>query len=172
MPRFFRRLAEGVFDHEDVARRSTELARWINAAISHYAIERDGLTLVGFSNGANIAAAMMLLRPEGSESLRSAILIRAMIPVPAQTSATPALASALESASAPAATHARVLVLAGARDPIVPASNSAELAAMLRGRGIETSLEMLNAGHEITREDVTLARTWLGVGAANQTPGA
>ena len=164
MPRFFRRLAEGVFDHEDVARRAAELARWINAALSHYAIERDGLTLVGFSNGANIAAAMMLLRPEGAEHLRSAIFIRAMVPVPAQTS--------VAEAPAAGAGRPRVLVLAGARDPIVPASNSAELAALLRRRGIETSLEMLHAGHEITREDVTLARTWLGAGGAGQAPGA
>src|SRR3979411_1767998 len=78
MPRFFRRLAEGVFDVEDLKKRTHELADFITAAARHYKIDIEKVVAVGYSNGANIAASMLLLRPE---ILRAAILFRAMVPL-------------------------------------------------------------------------------------------
>ncbi len=78
MPRFFRRLAEGVFDEEDVIRRAHELADFVVAAAVRYEFDPKRVTAVGYSNGANIAAAILLLR---SEVLASAVLFRAMVPL-------------------------------------------------------------------------------------------
>src|SRR5437764_11992855 len=78
MPRFFRRLAEGIFDEEDVIRRANELADFIPAAAAKYAFDPGRLTAVGYSNGANIAAAVLLLCPG---VIKSAVLLRAMVPL-------------------------------------------------------------------------------------------
>lgn len=142
MPRFFRRLAEGVFDHEDVVRRAHELADFVTAAV-----ERHGLAApvaVGFSNGANIAAAMMLLRPD---VLGGAVLIRAMVPLPQPPQA--------DLSGKP------VLILSGGMDPIVPEEDAGRLAAQLTAAGAEVEHEILPAGHGLTQADVTLARRWL-----------
>jgi phospholipase/carboxylesterase len=143
MPRFFRRLAEGVFDHEDVVRRAHELADFVAATTRAHGLARP--VAVGFSNGANIAAAMLLLRPE---VLDGAVLIRAMVPLP----------------DPPAAdlSGRRVLVLSGAMDPIVPEEQAAELAAQLSTAGAAVEHEVLPAGHGLTQADVTLARRWFG----------
>lgn len=141
MPRFFRRLAEGVFDHEDVVRRAHELAHFVAAATRAHGLARP--VAVGFSNGANIAAAMLLLRPE---VLDGAVLIRAMVPLP----------------DPPAAdlSGRRVLILSGAMDPIVPEDEAAELTAQLSTAGAAVEHEVLPAGHGLTQADVTLARRW------------
>src|SRR6266567_1473638 len=78
MPRFFRRFAEGVFDVEDLKHRTNELADFVAAAAQHYGFAADKVVAVGYSNGANIAASMLLLRPE---ILRGAVLFRAMVPL-------------------------------------------------------------------------------------------
>src|SRR5881398_4255125 len=78
MPRFFRRLAEGVFDLEDLKIRTNELADFVAAAAQHYGFSSDKVVAVGYSNGANIAASMLLLRPE---ILHGAVLFRAMVPL-------------------------------------------------------------------------------------------
>src|SRR5712671_8177926 len=78
MPRFFRRLAEGVFDLEDLKTRTNELADFVTAAARHYKLASDHIVAVGFSNGANIAASLLLLRPE---IMHGAILFRAMVPL-------------------------------------------------------------------------------------------
>lgn len=106
MPRFFRRFAEGVFDEKDVVRRAHELADFVLAAADKYSFELSRLTAVGYSNGANIAAAMMLLRPE---VLPSAVLLRAMLP--------------LSNPPVPDLAGKRVLLSAGETDPIIPLSN-------------------------------------------------
>ncbi len=144
MPRFFRRLAEGVFDLDDLRARTHQLADFIAAAATHYGFDPAGLTAVGFSNGANIAAAVMLLRPE---AIRSAILLRAMVP--------------LEPDSPPDLMGARVFLAAGREDPIIPAANTERLARMLAGFGAEMSLEWFPVGHQLTRDDVDAAKAWL-----------
>jgi phospholipase/carboxylesterase len=142
MPRFFRRLREGVFDEEDVRRRADELADFVTAAREAYGIAAP--VAVGFSNGANIAAAMMLLRPE---ALSGAVLLRAMVPlaVPPSTriDGTP------------------VLLLSGVADPIVPEENARRLAAQLAAAGAAVEHRMLPAGHGLSQADASLARQFL-----------
>src|ERR1700739_2030876 len=115
MPRFFRRLAEGVFDLEDLTRRTHELADFVIAAAQHYEINLKNIVAVGYSNGANIAASMLLLRPE---ILSAAILFRAMVPLVPETK--------------PNLNSKHIWIGAGAQDPIVPASNTEELVELLR----------------------------------------
>src|SRR5215470_12023193 len=115
MPRFFRRLAEGVFDLEDLKYRTNELTDFVTAAAQHYGFASDNLVAVGYSNGANIAASMLLLRPE---ILACAILFRAMVP--------------LHPDKLPSLSSVRVWISAGSYDPIVPGSETNELAEILR----------------------------------------
>ncbi|WP_256806290.1 alpha/beta hydrolase [Bradyrhizobium sp. Bra64] len=147
MPRFFRRLAEGVFDEEDVRRRAHELGDFVSEARQRYGIAAP--VAVGFSNGANIAAALLLLEPN---VLAGAILLRAMVPLSDSPKA--------ELGGKP------VLLLSGQGDPIVPASNSARLAALLSQAGADVTHKVLPAGHQLSQADVTLARDWIGNVAA------
>jgi phospholipase/carboxylesterase len=146
MPRFFRRLAEGVFDEDDVRRRADELADFISAAR-----ERHGLPqpiAVGYSNGANIAAAMLLLRPE---ALAGAVLLRPMMPL--------GDAPVTRLAATP------VLVLSGSMDPIASVESTARLVSALGTAGAAVVHRELPAGHELSQADITAARTWLAAAA-------
>lgn len=143
-PRFFRRLAEGVFDLEDLKARTNELADFVTSASLHYQIDQQKIVAVGYSNGANIAASIVLLRPE---ILSAAILFRAMVPL------IPEKQPDLSSRS--------VFISGGAFDPIVPASNTKELVELLRNSGADVSVRFLQAGHELTSDDVDMAREWL-----------
>jgi phospholipase/carboxylesterase len=144
MPRFFRRLAEGVFDLEDLRNRTNELADFVSSAAKHYDIDSQKIIAVGYSNGANIAASMLLLRPE---ILSAAILFRAMVPL------IPDKQPDLASKSA--------FISAGSFDPIVPTSQTKQLAELLRDAGADVTVRFLQSGHELTAEDVDLAREWL-----------
>jgi phospholipase/carboxylesterase len=141
MPRFFRRLAEGVFDEADVKARAHELADFITQAREAYGLEAP--VAVGFSNGANIAAAVLMLRPE---ALAGAVLLRAMVPL----------------SEMPAADllGKRILMLSGAMDPIIPEENAARLAASLSASGAEVKHETLPVGHGLSQADLSLAKNW------------
>jgi phospholipase/carboxylesterase len=138
MPRFFRRLAEGVFDEDDVQRRAHELADFIDDARARYRIAAP--TALGYSNGANIAAALLLLRPE---VLSDAILLRAMTP--------------LSSAQPPDLAGKRVLMISGAQDSIVPAPSAVRLADLLRRGGAAVDHRVLPLGHALSNMDIKLA---------------
>ena len=142
MPRFFRRLAEGVFDEADLRQRTADLAAFITAAQAEYGLPAP--IAVGFSNGANIAASLLMLSPA---SLRGAVLIRAMVPY----------------AQPPAATipGTPVLLLSGAADPIVPAANAARLAAQLGTAGAIVTHRTLPVGHGLSEADLEIMSTWL-----------
>lgn len=142
--RFFKRLREGVFDQDDLRIRTRALSRWIAAAIDAYRIDPALATMVGFSNGANIAAAMLLA---GVAPIGRAILIRAMVPF------TP---DPLPDLSA-----VNVLMLSGRDDPIVPSANSERLADLLRRAGATVDHQVLDAAHNLTARDLTLAAQWL-----------
>ena len=142
MPRFFRRLAEGVFDEQDVIKRAHELADFIVESGKAYKLAKP--VAVGFSNGANIAAAILLLRPE---ALSGAILLRAMVPLAKPPQA--------ELAQKP------VLIISAASDPIIPASNANLLATMLKNAHADVTHVTLPTGHNLTQNDVTLATKWL-----------
>ncbi|GGF81685.1 hydrolase [Azorhizobium oxalatiphilum] len=142
MPRFFRRLAEGVFDEADVRRRAEELAAFIAAARARYDLPAP--VALGFSNGANIAAALLELIPD---ALAGAVLIRAMVPLKDMPKA--------NLAGKP------VLLLSGAMDPIVPEANAARLAADLTLMGAALTHKVLPVGHGLSQGDLTLAQAWL-----------
>ena len=142
MPRFFRRLSEGVFDEEDLRRRAAELAGFIAEARKAYGL--DAPIALGFSNGANIAAALLLLHPQ---AFAGAALLRPMTP--------------LRSAPPAALDGKPVLMLSGAADPIVPAANAGKLADLLKERGAAVRHETLPAGHGLTQADVAQTKSWL-----------
>ena len=144
MPRFFRRLAEGVFDEEDVIRRAHELADFVGVAAAKYSFDPKSLSAVGYSNGANVAAAVLLLRPG---VLTRAILFRAMVP--------------LMPATQPALVNTRVLICSGKHDPIVPVENIERLAAMLREAGADVALRFEEAGHQLVFAEIAAAKNWL-----------
>jgi len=144
MPRFFRRLVEGVFDMEDLQNRTHELADFVLAAAERYQIDRQNLVAVGYSNGANIAASMLLLRPE---ILAGAILFRALVP--------------LEPAKLPKLSGTRVWLGAGNRDSIIPLPETMRLVELLRTAGAEVTIEVFDAAHGLTGADISLARQWL-----------
>jgi phospholipase/carboxylesterase len=144
MPRFFRRLAEGVFDLEDLQKRTNELADFVVDATRHYKIDNTQVVAVGYSNGANIAASMLLLRPE---VLSVAILFRAMVPLVPEKQ--------------PDLSAARILISEGDHDPIVSAAEAGRLAGLFRNAGADVTVRFFPSGHELTGEDVDLAREWL-----------
>jgi phospholipase/carboxylesterase len=144
MPRFFRRLAEGVFDEPDVIRRTNELADFLPKAAEQYEFDLKQLTAVGYSNGANIAAAVLLLRPG---AITSAILLRAMVPL---TPDTP-----------PDLTGSRALICSGKCDPIIPVDNAERLAAMLREAGSDVTHRLADSGHQLVFDEIAAAKNWL-----------
>lgn len=146
MPRFFRRLAEGVFDQEDLARRTTELGLFLRGAGTRYGFDPARVTAVGFSNGANIAASLLLREPG---LVRQAVLFRAMVP--------------FEPTTPPALSGTRVRLGAGRRDPIVPLSQVERLSELFRSAGAMVDLDWRDAGHELHAAEVDDAARWLAV---------
>ena len=144
MPRFFRRLAEGVFDHEDLVNRTHELGEFVEQAVDKYGINRRRLFAVGFSNGANIAASLLLMYPR---LLAGAILLRAMVP--------------FEPERVPDLSGTPVYLAAGRSDQMVPPENTERLAQLLREAGAEVALDWQPGGHGIGPEEVQAARNWL-----------
>lgn len=144
MPRFFRRLAEGVFDEEDLRRRTHELVDFLAAAAAAYGFDPRRVVAVGFSNGANIAASALLLRPG---ALAGAALLRAMVPLVPEVM--------------PDLTGVPVLLSAGRFDPIVPQANTERLAGLLGEAGAEVTLRWQAASHALTPGEVAEVRDWL-----------
>ncbi|MEV6619902.1 alpha/beta hydrolase [Amycolatopsis sp. NPDC051106] len=142
--RWFRRLAEGVFDHEDVVKRAHQLADFVVEAREKYGLGDRRLVAVGFSNGANIAAAVTLLRPE---VVREAALFAAMSPVPAPPD--------LDLSAS------RVFLANGERDPMAPLASTEELIGLLRERGADVVTQRHPGGHQITADGVRAATKWI-----------
>jgi predicted esterase len=144
MPRFFRRLAEGVFDLEDLKFRTAELAEFAVAASDRYKFDLKRVIGVGFSNGANIAASLLLLRPG---VLHKAVLFRAMVPIVPDP--------------LPMLSGRSVLISSGDRDPLVSVQETQRLASLLRTAGADVTVIMQRAGHQLIQEDIAAARDWL-----------
>jgi phospholipase/carboxylesterase len=145
MPRFFRRLAVGQLDIPDLLVRTDELADWIVAAATDYGFNPEGVTALGLSNGANIAASMLFRRPG---VLAGAALLKPMLPYPPPED--------LDLAGTP------VLVISGGRDQFVPAEESEELAKALEARGARVSFQFdPEAGHGLTQDDLLGTARWL-----------
>lgn len=143
-PRFFRRLAEGVFDHEDLVFRTHELADFIEAAAEEYEFDISKLVAAGYSNGANIAASLMLLHPG---LLRAAVLLRAMIP--------------FEPEETPDLSRVPVFLAAGRLDRMIAPENTKRLAQILKEAGADLDLRWRDTGHALTYEEVAEAKEWL-----------
>jgi phospholipase/carboxylesterase len=141
--RWFRRFAEGRFDLPDVERRAAELAAWVDAAKLDFGLAGRPVMALGFSNGANIAAALLLRHPG---ALAGAVLLRGQ--------------ATIEAAGA-AAEGARVLLVSGVMDPIVPETEAARLTEALRAAGATVDHRLVPAGHGLTQQDVALAKAFL-----------
>ena len=147
MPRFFRRFGVGIFDIEDLKYRTEELARFIDAASERYEFSKTRLIAVGYSNGANIAASLILLDPQ---YLAAAVLFRAMVPF---------VPDVIRDFS-----HLSIFVGAGRMDPIVPSAQVEELGSIFESGGADVTISWRQGGHELAEDDVRAAKNWLSKG--------
>ncbi|MGG4467178.1 alpha/beta hydrolase [Paenibacillus alvei] len=143
MPRFFRRLAEGVFDIEDLKERTKELHDFLDSSAEQYGFDRRNIIAIGYSNGANIAASILFHYAKG---LKGAILHHPMVP--------------LRGIALPELTDVPVFISAGTNDPICPRSESEELTTLLEGAGANVTVHWENYGHQLTRTEVDAAAAW------------
>lgn len=144
MARFFRRIREGVFDLDDLRRRSADLAQFVASASSSYGFDPGKVVAVGYSNGANIAASLLLLHPG---VLAGAVLFHAMVPIVPE--------------SLPGLSGVPVFMASGRQDPIVPADQADELARLLGDSGANVTMSWENGGHSLTMTEVEAATEWL-----------
>ncbi|MBV9642489.1 MAG: alpha/beta hydrolase [Verrucomicrobia bacterium] len=142
MPRFFRRIAEGVFDLEDLIARTHELGDFVDEFKTDH--EQSRIIAVGYSNGANIAAGMLLLRPT---TLAGAVLFRAMVPLVPE--------------KLPDLREIRVFLASGGRDPLIGPQAASDLRQLLERCGALVSHRWIEGGHQLTQEDLSAARQWL-----------
>lgn len=142
--RFFRRLSPGVFDLNDLRHRTNELADFVLAASQSYQLDTSQIIAIGYSNGANIAASMLLLRPE---ILQAAILLRPMLPLVPDV--------------LPDLTTKAVFIRAGRSDELVPVAQTEVLAQVLRQAGAAVTEHWMDGGHNLSHEDIREARIWL-----------
>lgn len=144
MPRFFRRLAIGVFDLEDLHARTHELAHFISDAVKAYELDPARIVAVGYSNGANIAASLLLLHPG---MLKAAALLHAMVP--------------FEPKERTMLRGTEVLITAGRRDTMVAEGEAQRLADIYTASEAEVTLMWQPGGHELTQAELDTVRNWL-----------
>ncbi len=144
LPRFFRRLAEGVFDLEDLRIRSHELADFIQKCSLHYKFDLENTIAIGFSNGANISVSMLFLRPE---VLQGAILFRAMVPF---------IPDPLPNLSCK-----KILLSAGLEDPIVTRNETENLFRLFQKTNAILTLKWQPSSHNLIQEDILVAKPWI-----------
>jgi phospholipase/carboxylesterase len=143
MPRFFRRLAEGVFDEEDLIFRTKELNEFLDEAAVKYDFDRDNIIAIGYSNGANIAASLLF---HYRDALKGAILHHPMVP--------------RQGMELPDLTGKHVFIAAGTNDPICSPLESAELQSLLEQANANVALHWEHRGHQLTKEEVEAAADW------------
>lgn len=143
MPRFFRRLAEGIFDEEDLIFRTKELYDFLDQAAVEHGFDRNNLVAIGYSNGANIAGSLLFHYPD---ALRAAILHHPMVP--------------LRGIQLPDLSGIPVFIGAGQNDPICSPQETEELLKLLSEAGSTVAVHWEQAGHQLTRSEVEAAGTW------------
>ncbi|ANX11241.1 carboxylesterase [Fictibacillus arsenicus] len=143
MPRFFRRLAEGVFDEEDLIFRTKELNDFIDESANKYRFDRNNVVAVGYSNGANIAGSLIF---HYEDALKGAILHHPMVP--------------RRGIKLPDLTNLPVFIGAGKNDPICPAAETEELENLLTNAGAKVHVKWENMGHQLSRAEVEEASEW------------
>jgi predicted esterase len=144
MPRFFRRLTEGVLDIPDLIVQTQALAEFVKSAASVYGFDPARVAAAGFSNGANIAGALLLLHPG---ILKAAVLLHPMVPLVPET--------------LPSLAETPVFISAGRQDPLAAVAETERLAALLRSAGAEVTISWQLSGHALTREEAAAAANWL-----------
>jgi len=142
--RFFRRVAEGVFDQEDLAIRTEDLHKFVSEAASAYKLDAQRIVAIGYSNGANIASSLMLRHPD---SLAGAVLFRPMVPFTPEPR--------------PVLRGVPVLICSGERDPFLPTGDTERLAEIFRAAEADVTVHTEHAGHELAMADIVTARDWL-----------
>src|SRR5690554_2504147 len=143
MPRFFRRLAEGIFDEEDLIFRTKELNEFLDEAAEKYEFDRENILAIGYSNGANIAASLLF---HYENSLKGAMLHHPMVP--------------RRGIELPNLSGTSVFIAAGTNDPICPPEESEDLAQLLKNAGANVEVHWENQGHQLTVTEVHAARDW------------
>lgn len=143
LPRFFRRLSEGVFDEEDLIFRTKELNEFLGDASETYHFDRGNIFAIGYSNGANIAASLLF---HYEHALKGAILHHPMVP--------------RRGIELPNLIGRSVFIAAGTNDPICPPEESEELQVLLQKANANVELHWENKGHQLTAEEVEAARRW------------
>ncbi|MED4206920.1 alpha/beta hydrolase [Neobacillus mesonae] len=143
MPRFFRRLAEGVFDEEDLVFRTKELNGFLDEAAEKYGLDRDNIVAIGYSNGANIAASLLF---HYQNALKGAILHHPMVP--------------RKGIELPDLSGKSVFIAAGTNDPICSPMESSELQSLLEKAHANVELHWENRGHQLTLQEVEAAGIW------------
>ncbi|MFB1080946.1 alpha/beta hydrolase [Jeotgalibacillus sp. JSM ZJ347] len=143
MPRFFKRLREGVFDIEDLKFRTKELNEFIDEAANKYQFDRSNVIAIGYSNGANIAGSLLF---HYKDALKAAILHHPMVP--------------LRDHDLPDLTDTKVFIGAGENDPICPASETTDLTELLNAAGANVTTKWYNRGHQLIKEEVNDAKQW------------
>ncbi|MFJ7637798.1 alpha/beta hydrolase [Peribacillus sp. NPDC097225] len=143
MPRFFRRLAEGIFDEEDLIFRTNELNSFLDEASTTYAFDRQNIIAIGYSNGANIAASLLF---HFKDALKGAILHHPMVP--------------RRGIALPDLTGTNVFIAAGVNDPICPQQESIDLKELLEAAHASVDVQWENHGHQLTMNEVNAAKQW------------
>src|ERR671927_1155882 len=143
MPRFFKRLAEGVFDEEDLVFRTKELNEFLDEAAEKYGFDRDNIIAIGYSNGANIAASLLF---HYQNALKGAILHHPMVP--------------RKGIALPDLSGKAVFIAAGTNDPICSPMESAELQSLLENANAKVELHWENRGHQLTAQEIEAAAQW------------
>jgi phospholipase/carboxylesterase len=142
-PRFFRRLSEGVFDQEDLRQQTIALGQFLGEAAARYHFDRARVVALGYSNGANIAASLLLTEPN---AMAGAILLRPMVP--------------FEPTSPPSLNGIPILISAGRKDPIVPSANTERLAALLQASGASVTILWQETGHALSPRELEQVTEW------------
>ena len=143
MPRFFKRLSEGVFDEEDLKYRTEELRDFLVEAARKYGFDRRNVLAIGYSNGANIAGSLLF---HYENVLAGAILLHPMVPI--------------RDIQLPGMPNLPVFIGAGRNDPICPPEETEELAGMLADRNADVTLHWENYGHQLTYAEIDAAANW------------
>lgn len=143
MPRFFRRLAEGVFDLEDLVFRTQELHTFVKQAAKDYGFDHTRVVAIGYSNGANIAASLLF---HYEDALAGAILHHPMVP--------------RRGITLPTLTEVPVFISAGTNDPMCSAQESKDLETLLVDAGANVTTAWFNYGHQLTMPEVEAAKEW------------
>ncbi|MBX0354012.1 alpha/beta hydrolase [Bacillus toyonensis] len=143
MPRFFRRLAEGIFDEEDLIFRTKELNEFLNEAAKTYEFDRNNIIAIGYSNGANIAASLLF---HYEDALKAAVLHHPMVP--------------RRGIQLPNLAETAVFIAAGTNDPICAPSESEELNTLLENANANVTMHWENRGHQLTMGEVEKAKEW------------